>query len=1012
MRRLRVAVLTAALLPSLLVPLVGVRAQTPPHVDPALYAGLHWRNIGPFRGGRSLAVSGVPGDGRIVYMGAVGGGVWKTVDAGRSWTPIMDDQPVASIGAIAVAPSDPRTVYVGSGEADMRSDIIHGNGMYRSTDAGATWTRIGLEDSRQIGRVLVDPHDPQTLLVAALGHAYGPSETRGVYRSTDGGTSWTRTLFHDANTGAIDLAADASGHEVFASLWQTRRPPWNTYPPSNGPGSGLYKSTDGGVTWTQLQGGGFPSADVGKIGLAVAPSDPNRVYAIVDARDGGLYRSDDGGVTWRLADKDSRLWARGWYFCHVAVDPKDEDRVYVSDTGFYRSTDGGAHFAAIKGSPDGDDFHGLWIDPLDGDHLALASDQGTSISLDRGEHWSSWFNQPTGQFYHLATDEQFPYRVFGTQQDSGAAMVVSRSDHAGIESRDWRPLNVGGENGAIAPDPADPNTVYGFGDEVDREDLRTGQLRDISPLVGRPGVWRHTWSEPIVFSPVDRALYAANQVIFRTRDGGSHWDQISPDLTRPNPAVPSTLDPTTVADTAVSGPRRGVVYALAPSPLRAQTLWAGTDDGYVWLTRDGGRGWGNVTPPALSAWSKVGIIEASHFDEGTAYAAVDRHRLDDDHPYVYVTRDFGRSWKLAVTGLPDGSFVNAIREDPLRRGLLYAGTETGVFVSFDDGGSWQSLQLNLPTNSVRDLSVRDGDLVIATHGRAFWILDDLAPLHELAANASEGARLFAPRDTIRTQPYNDEAEASPPETPLGENPPYGALIDYVVPAGARGPATLAILDASGDTLRAWSSDDKPDVQGADDVPFPAYWIVPPALPSAQPGMHRFAWDFHAAAAAQRRRRRRGGDGPFVPPGRYTVRLTVGGKTLAQSLVVRRDPRVRASDADLVAQYRLAVDVDTELARVNAAIAAADAARKQPGAEVAKIDAIAGVPPVNDPRNSIGTVPTVFTTLRWYASALGTLEGAIESADTAPTTDERARWDELRTNADRALAAWESRDRSV
>jgi photosystem II stability/assembly factor-like uncharacterized protein len=1003
MRRFRVAALAATLLSSSLVPLVAARAQTAPHVDPALYAGLRWRNVGPFRGGRSLAVSGVPGDGRIAYTGAVGGGVWKTVDAGRSWTPIMDDEPVASIGAIAVAPSDPQTVYVGSGEADMRSDIIHGNGMYRSTDAGATWTRIGLEDSRQIGRILVDPHDPQTLLVAALGHAYGPSEMRGVYRSTDGGASWTRTLFHDANTGAIDLAADASGHEVFASLWQTRRPPWNTYPPSSGPGTGLYKSTDGGVTWTQLSGGGFPAFDLGKIGLAVAPSDPNRVYAIVDARDGGLYRSDDGGVTWQLADKDRRLWARGWYFCHVAVDPKDEDRVYISDTGFYRSTDGGAHFIAIKGSPDGDDFHGLWVDPLDGDHLALASDQGTSISLDRGGHWSSWFNQPTGQFYHLATDDQFPYRIFGTQQDSGAAMIVSRSDHAGIESRDWRPLSIGGENGAIAPDPTDPNTVYGFGDEVDREDLRTGQLRDISPLVGRPGVWRQTWSEPIVFSPVDRALYAANQVIFRTRDGGSHWDVISPDLTRPNPAVPATLDPTTVADTAVNGPRRGVVYALAPSPLAAATLWAGTDDGYVWLTRDGGHGWSNVTPTVLTAWSKVGIIEASHFDEGMAYVAVDRHRLDDDRPYVYVTRDFGRSWKLAVAGIPDGSFVNAIREDPLRRGLLYAGTETGVFVSFDDGGSWQSLQLNLPTNSVRDLSVRAGDLVIATHGRAFWILDDVAPLRELAANASEGARLFAPRDAIRTQPYNDEAEASPPETPLGENPPYGALIDYVVPAGVRGPATLAILDASGATLRAWSSDDKPDVPSADDVPFPAYWITPPALPSAQPGMHRFAWDFHAAAAAQRRRRR-GGDGPFVPPGRYTVRLSVGGKTFTQSLVVRRDPRVRATDSDLIAQYRLAVDVDAELAKVNAAIAAADAARKKPGAEIAKIDAIVGVPPVSDPRNPFSS-PTVFTTLRWYASALGALEGAIESADTAPTTDERARWDDLRTASDRALTAW-------
>ncbi|HTW85817.1 MAG TPA: hypothetical protein VMD91_17230 [Candidatus Sulfotelmatobacter sp.] len=1006
MRRFRLTVLVA-LLP-LLLAVPAAHAQSARRVDPSLYAGMRWRNIGPFRGGRTVAVSGVVGDGRTVYMGAVGGGVWKTTDAGRSWTPIMDGQLVASIGALAVAPSDPSTVYVGSGEADMRSDIIHGNGMYRSTDAGATWTRIGLEDSRQIGRILVDPHDPRTLLVAALGHAYAANEMRGVYRSTDGGATWTRTLFHDVNTGAIDLAADASGREVFASLWQTRRPPWNTYPPANGPGTGLYKSTDGGVTWTQLQGGGFPSIGLGKIGLAVAPSDPNRVYAIVDARDGGLYRSDDGGVTWQLADKDPRLWARGWYFCHVAVDPKDENLVYISDTGFYRSTNGGAHFDAIKGSPDGDDFHGIWIDPQDGDHIALASDQGTAISIDRGAHWSSWFNQPTGQFYHVATDDQFPYRVYGAQQDSGAAMILSRSDHSGIEDRDWRPINVGGENGSIAPDPTDANVVYGFGDEVDREDLRTGQLRDISPLVGRSGVWRQTWTEPAVLSPVDRALYVSNQVVFRTRDGGAHWDVISPDLTRPNPAVPATLDPVTAADTPIKDARRGVVYAIAPSPLRAQTLWAGTDDGYLWITRDA-RNWRNVTPPGLTAWSKIGMIEASHFDEGTAYVAVDRHRLDDDRPYVYVTHDFGRTWRLAVSGIPDGSFVNAIREDPTHRGLLYAGTETGVFVSFDEGASWQSLQLNLPTSSVRDLSVRQGDLVIATHGRAFWILDDLAPLRELANDPAAGARLFAPREAIRVRPGNDEAEASPPETPVGENPPYGALIDYVVPPGAHGPVQLSIVDASGTVLRAWSSEDKPPVTSPDDVPFPAYWLSPPAVPAAQPGMHRFAWDFHAAAAAERRRRRRGGDGPLVPPGRYAVRLTIAGKTYTQPLTVVRDPRVHVSDADLVAQYRLAVAVDVQLARVNAAIAAADAARKQRDADVAKIDAIAGVPPVEDPRNSVGSPPTTFTTLRWYANALGALEGAVESADTAPTTDEHARWEELRAASDHALAAWEHRD---
>src|ERR1700692_1722603 len=474
--------------------------------------------IGPYRGGRSISVAGVPGDSRTFYFGAVGGGVWKTENAGRTWKPVMDAQPVSSIGAVAIAPSDPKTVYVGSGEADMRSDIIHGNGMYRSTDAGATWVHVGLEDSRQIGRILVDPRDSRTLLVAALGHAYGPNDMRGVFRSTDGGGTWTRTLFRDADAGAIDLAADQAERAVFASLWQTRRPPWSVYPPSKGLGSGLYKSSDGGVTWNPVRGGGFPSEGLGKIGVAIAPSDPNRVYAIVDAKAGGLYRSDDGGTPWRLADGDVRLWERGWYFCHVAVDPKNADVVYVSDTSFYRSTDGGEHFTALKGSPSGDDFHQPWVDPTDGSRLALARDQGTAVRLDGGATWSSWFNQPTGQFYHVATDSAFPYHLYGAQQDSGAVMILSRSDHRGIQSRDWRPITAGGENGYVAPDPLDPNIVYGG--NVVREDLRSNQTRTISPTTGRPGQWRDEWTLPLAFG-ADHALYFGRQFVFRSRDGGN-----------------------------------------------------------------------------------------------------------------------------------------------------------------------------------------------------------------------------------------------------------------------------------------------------------------------------------------------------------------------------------------------------------------------------------------------------------------------------------------------------------
>jgi photosystem II stability/assembly factor-like uncharacterized protein len=991
-RHLAVAAVAVSLVASALAPVVTVRAQASRSVDPSLYGGLRWRNIGPFRGGRALAVSGVPGDSRTFYMGTVGGGVWKTGNAGRTWAPIMDSQPVASIGAIAVAPSESSTVYVGSGEADMRSNIQHGNGMYKSTDAGATWARIGLEDSRQIGHILIDPHNPGTLLVAALGHAYAPNDTRGVYRSVDGGATWTRTLFKDRDTGAIDLASDPTMRTVYASLWQTRRPPWSVYPPSYGPGSGLYKSTDGGVTWNQLQGHGFPSEGLGKIGLAVAPSDPKRVYAIVDAKAGGLYRSDDGGENWRLADKDFRLWDRGWYFCHVTVDPRNADVVYIADTAFYRSTDGGTSFTAIKGSPDGDDFQGLWVDPTEPARMILTSDQGATISIDGAKTWSSWFNQPTAQFYHVATDNAFPYRLYGAQQDSGAAMIVSRSAHAGIEERDWRPINAGGESGTIATDPRDTNLVYGSNTAV-REYLDTAQTRTVSPTTARAGVWRAEWTQPLALGP-DHALYTANQVVFRSRDNGAHWQTISRDLSRPHAGVPATLDPTTAKD-ADSPEPRGVVYSLAPSPLRASVLWAGTDDGLVHLTRDGGKTWRNVTPPAVTPWSHVDTIEASRFDERTAYVAVDRHRLDDDTPYLYVTHDAGRTWRAAVSGIGPTSHVWVVREDPRRRGLLYAGTETGVYVSFDDGAAWQSLRLNMPVVSVHDISVHGDDLAIATHGRAFWILDDVTPLRQLAADAAPDARLFAPADAVRTRPYNDEAEASPPEVPLGENPPYGATIDYVVPAGEHGAVGLVIANAAGHIVRAWSSTDAVTPVDPNSVEYPAYWIVPPARLSAEPGMHRFVWDFHSATTSTGRRRR-GGGGPFVPPGRYALHLTVAGRTMVQPLTIRRDPRVHATDADLVAQYALAHDVDVLLSRVQRALVQAADARKKPGADIAKINAIAGAP---------GATSPTFTTLSWYASALSDLLASIESADTAPTIDERAAWASLRPKSEAALAAW-------
>jgi photosystem II stability/assembly factor-like uncharacterized protein len=878
----------------------------------------------------------------------------------------------------------------------MRSDIIGGNGMYRSTDAGQTWTHIGLEDTRQIGRILVDPKDPRTLLVAALGHAYGPNDERGVYRSTDGGSSWTHVLFHDRDTGAIDLAATPNGDTVYASLWQTRRPPWNTYPPSNGPGSGLYVSHDRGVTWKPLAGAGFPGGTRGKIGLAVAPSEPSRVYAIVDAKAGGLYRTDDSGATWQLVNADHRLWDRGWYFCHVAVDPKNADVVYVSDTSVYRSNDAGVHVEAIKGSPDGDDFHQLWVDPSDGARMVLASDQGTSISLDRAKTWSSWFNQPTGQFYHVITDNAFPYHLYGAQQDTGAAMIVSRSDHRGIESRDWRPITAGDENGYIAPDPADPNIV--FGGDVEREDLRSNQTRSVSPITGRPGIWRSEWTLPLVFGP-NESLYFGNQKIFRTRDGGDAWQTVSGDLARAHPGVPATLDPTTAADTETGEPR-GIVYSIAPSPIDPETVWAGTDDGLVHVTHDGAKSWEDVTPPGITPWSHVSGIDASHFDARTAYVAIDRHRLDDDRPYLYVTHDAGRTWRAAAVGIPDGSFLNGVREDPVRPGLLYTATETGVFVSFDDGVAWQPLRLNMPVVSVRDIAVHADDLAIATHGRAFWILDDVEPLRELARDASPRSRLFAPRTAYRTREGNDEAEASPPETPLGENPPNGAFLDYYLPAGTSGNVTITIAGPHGEAIRHYGSDEAPKVVDPKDVPYPPYWIVATQLPPSAPGMHRFVWDYHIGDS----------DGPLAAPGSYTIRLTVAGRTMTAGLVLRRDPRAHASDGDLIAQMLLAQRIERVRNAVLAALAEAVELRRANPSAVSRIDAVAGALP----SGSFGFLRSSsdITSLAYDAYLLGELEDSVESADDRPTGNERSAWASLEPRVSKMLAAWKVLRRSL
>ncbi len=931
-----------------------------------MFAGMHWRNIGPFRAGRVVAVSGVPGNPNRFYFGGVGGGVWQTDNAGRSWTPIFDDQPIASIGAIAVAASDANVMYVGSGEADIRSSLTQGNGMYKSADAGKTWRRIGLADSRAIGRIDVNPNDANDLVVAALGHPYGPNAERGVFRSTNGGETWRKVLYRDANTGAITVARDPHHPRViYAALLQTRRPPWSVYAPSKGPGTGLFKSVDGGDTWAPVRGG-FPVTGVGRVGIAVAPTDSNRVYAIVDAKDGGLYRSDDAGAHWSYVDREARIWGRGWYFGDVVVDPADKNTVYVSNTSVYRSTNGGASFTAIKGAPGGDDYHQLWIDPAAKDRMILASDQGAVISVDGARTWSSWYNQPTAQMYHVALDDRFPFWAYGAEQDSGAVAIPSRSSHRGISAYDWFPISAGGESDNVAPDPVHPGVLYGG--RVVREDLRTHTVRNVSPVSAKPGTWRNTWTLPLVFSPLDgHVLYAAHQVLFRTADGGATWRAISPDLTREHPGIPPNLDARAAVD--FQQERRGVIYTIAPSPLRNGTIWAGTDDGVIQLTRDEGASWENVTPAGLSAWSKIGIIEASHFDASSAYAAVDRHRLDDMHPYVYRTRDGGRSWQNTVNGLPPDTFVNAVREDPHQRGLLYAATESGVFVSFNDGAQWQPLKLNLPYVSVRDLALQDDSLVIATFGRSFWILDDVAPLQQLAAHAEIGrARLFTPHAAYRITPNSDQGTPLPPEDAAGENPPDGAIIDYALDA-APNVVVLEILDRDGTVARRWSSSDRVTRVDPSKLDIPAFWVQPPSALSAQPGMHRFVWDLHYGSRAgeiglEDDRLR----GPWAPPGTYRVRLTVDGASSVEPLTVRLDPRESATASELDAQYAFAQSIEDLRIRVRAALKTASRARA--------------------------------SRLRAIATALVQLEAAEQSAPFAPTPDQRIALEQQRSALER------------
>jgi photosystem II stability/assembly factor-like uncharacterized protein len=1028
-KRFRASVITTFLVCVTLSCAVRIFAspETWPSFDPKIFHELRWRLIGPFRGGRALAVTGVRAHPDLYYFGAVDGGVWRSNDAGRTWNPISDSQPIASVGAIAVAPSNPEIIYVGTGESDMRSDIAYGNGMYKSLDGGKTWTHIGLEDSRQIARILVDPHDSDKVFVAALGHAYGPNAERGVFYSRDGGKKWKRVLFHDENTGAIDLAFEPGNPKtIYAALLQTRRPPWNVYPPSKGPGSGLYRSKDGGEHWEHLTGHGLPSAELGRTGIAFAPSNPRRIYLIIDAKEGGLYRSDDAGESWRRMSEDRRIWGRGWYFCEVSVDPKDPDTLYVPNTALYRSRDGGKTFTAIKGAPGGDDYHQLWIDPDDGRRMILGSDQGTVVSHNGGETWSSWYNQPTGQFYHVATDNRFPYWVYGAQQDSGAAATPSRSNYRSLNFHDWRPMEAGDENGYVEPDPLNPEII--FGGFVARQDLRTEEVLQIPPGITQFEQLRRTWTLPLVFSPLDgHVLYFGSQLLFRTANGGNSWQAISPDLTREDPGVPANLDAATATD-AAEGKRRGVIYTIGPSYVRAGEIWAGTDDGLIQLTQDEGKTWSNVTPSEITPWSKVTHIEASHFDANTAYAAVDRHRLEDLQPHLYRTRDVGKTWQRITNGIPDGSFLNCVREDPARKGLLYACTERGVYVSFNDGDSWQSLQLNLPMTSVRDLVVHGDDLVVATHGRSFWVLDNVTPLRQWSAQSS-GADvwLFHPQTAYRVRPGSDQGTPVPLDEPLAQNPPNGAVIDYFLKQKPKGSVQLEIFDGDGNLVRRFASDDKPAKTDSKQVPITTEWIHDELPLSAEAGLHRFVWDLHYALPPSIHRSFYGPAGPWVVPGEYNVRLTANGKSTSQPLVVKMDPRVQVSQEALTEEFRAASRVAGSLAEVSAANAQAQELRKQISERKTTATANAELmAALSELEKKIAEVvgsegPEQFglfglvlpgkdgSTLHKSSAALTSLLYLVESADAAPSADALTAIEKWQAAATEAMSRWKALD---
>ena len=830
----------ALVLLMLTAPAIAIAQQ----FSPDLFKSLHWRSIGPFRGGRTRAVAGVPSQPNVFYIAQVNGGVWKTDDYGRTWTPIFDDQPTGSVGCIAVAPSDPNTIYVGSGEGLQRPDLSVGDGIYKSTDAGKTWMHLGLRDGQQIPQIAVDPRNANVLIVAVAGHPYGPNTERGIFRSTDGGQTFEKVLYKDENVGGADVIFDPKNPDVaYAGLWEARQGPWENAA-WNGTGGGVYKSTDNGKTWKQL-GGGLPE-NIIQANLAISPSNPNRVFASLALSPGlVIYRSDDAGDSWTRITTDPRPAGRigGGDLAVLRVDPKNPEVVYSASVVSWKSIDGGKTWTAFRGAPGGDDYQNVWVNPNNGDTIILGSDQGAVITVNGGKSWSSWYNQPTAQMYHVSADNAFPYRLCSGQQESGSACVSSRGNDGEITFREWHPVSAE-EYGYVVADPLDPDIVYGG--KLTRYDRRTAQAQNIMPKPFRSADFRVVRTQPVLFSPIDpHVLYFATNTLWKTRDGGRTWEQISPDLTRKTFDVPETVGKFK-SERSAQPSQRGVIYSVAPSPLDINVIWAGTDDGLIHRTTDGGKTWNDVTPKQLKPWQKVSILDASHVDQKTAYAAINTLRLDDLHPHIYRTRDSGANWTEITNGIPENENTDAVREDPERKGLLFAGTERAVYVSFDDGEHWQSLRLNMGATSIRDLIIKGDDLCVATHGRGFWILDNITPLRQLQASITKSsAHLLTPQTAIRVRWNTNSDTPLPPDVAAGENPPDGAMIDYYIGASTSGAVTLEIKDASGATVRRYSSNDPLPAQDPQ-LNIPPYWIRPAQKLTNEPGLHRFLWDLHYA----------------------------------------------------------------------------------------------------------------------------------------------------------------------